>query len=201
MELSRKCTRQGCRKEYKDSENNESACCYHDGKPIFHDVKKGWTCCNVIVYDWDEFMQIKGCKIAAHTDEPQSETSFYKSNTVSNAEKSISSTTPDKIKDIKDYEQEQKRLQEEKKKNEQEKPKEIIKASDGKYYCGNPGCLHKTYDPENNPEGSCQHHLGQPVFHDRKKFWACCKQEAYDWDDFLKLPACAVGQHTPKYKN
>ena len=38
------------------------------------------------------------------------------------------------------------------------------------------------------------------MFHDRKKFWTCCKAEAYDWDDFEKLPPCAVGKHEPKYK-
>jgi disease resistance protein len=201
METKKKCTRQGCRKDYSENENNISACLYHDGKPIFHDIKKGWTCCNVIVYDWDEFMQIKGCKTGAHTDQVASETTFFKSSTVSNAEKSIPNAPVEKIKDIKAYEEEQKRIQEEKKKKDEEKPKEIIKTSDGKYYCGNPGCSTKTFDAENNPEGACQHHTGQPVFHDRKKFWACCKQEAYDWDDFLKLPACAVGKHSPKYKN
>jgi hypothetical protein len=40
-----------------------------------------------------------------------------------------------------------------------------------------------------------------PIFHDRKKFWPCCSQEAYDWDDFLKLSPCVTGKHTPKYKN
>ncbi len=199
METKKKCTRQGCRKEYTDAENTDTTCAYHDGKPIFHDVKKGWTCCNVNRYDWDEFMQIQGCKKAAHTDQAASETTFFKSNTITNAEKGISTAQP--VKDIKAYEDEQKRILEEKKKKEEEKPKEIIKTGDGKYYCGNPGCSQKTFDPEDNPEGACQHHMGQPVFHDRKKFWACCKQEAYDWDDFLKLPPCAVGKHTPKYKN
>ena len=31
--------------------------------------------------------------------------------------------------------------------------------------------------------------------------WVCCKAESYDWDDFEKLPHCAVGKHVPKYKN
>lgn len=38
-----------------ESENGPEACNYHSGKPLFHDLKKGWTCCNMIVYDWDEF--------------------------------------------------------------------------------------------------------------------------------------------------
>ena len=35
----------------------------------------------------------------------------------------------------------------------------------------------------------------------RKKYWNCCKQEAYDWDDFMKIPPCCVGSHIPKYKD
>jgi disease resistance protein len=202
MESKKKCTRQGCLKQYTDAENHETACRYHDGKPIFHDIKKGWTCCNVIVYDWEEFMQIVGCKVAAHSSEATNQTDFFKSSAVANAEKGLNNVNPEvKVRDIKAYEEEQRKIEEEKKKKEAEKPKEIIKTNDGKYYCGNPGCADKTFDPENNPEGACKHHTGNPVFHDRKKFWACCKQEAYDWDDFLKLPACAVGKHTPKYKN
>lgn len=207
MESKKTCTRPGCRQQYTDSENSETACKYHDGKPLFHDIKKGWTCCGTVVYDWEEFIKIPGCKKGSHTDEKPQNTEFFKSNTVSNAEKGIEmygdttgSATP-VVKDIKEYEAEQRRLEEEKKKKELEKPKEIIKASDGKYFCGNPGCASKTYDPEKNSESACLHHLGQPGFHDRKKYWSCCKQEAYDWDDFMKLPHCAVGAHVPKYKN
>jgi disease resistance protein len=205
MDSLKICTRQGCRQKYTDKDNNDTVCKYHDGKPLFHDIKKGWTCCNVIVYDWEEFMKIPGCKIGSHTDEKSQDTQFFKSNTVSNAEKGLNklneTTDTPVVKDIKEYEEEQRRIEEAKKKLEMEKPKEILKASDGKYFCGNAGCSNKTYEPEINNEGDCKHHLGQPVFHDRKKFWNCCKQEAYDWDDFMKLAPCAVGKHVPKYKN
>ena len=50
------CKNPGCNKKYLESENTEFACQHHkNGKPIFHDTKKGWTCCKVVVYDWDEF--------------------------------------------------------------------------------------------------------------------------------------------------
>lgn len=204
MEPNKTCTNQGCRKKYNEAENSETACSYHDGKPIFHDIKKGWTCCNQIVYDWEEFMVIPGCKKGSHSDSTVKGTDFFKSSTVSNAEKGIERVNDNQVnnvRDIKAYEDEQKRIEEEKKKKEAEKPKEIIKTSDGKYYCGNPGCIDKTFDPEKNNEGDCKHHTGNPIFHDRKKLWTCCKQEAYDWDDFMKLPSCTVGKHAPKYKN
>lgn len=202
--------RPGCAKDYTESENSETSCSYHNGKPMFHDVKKGWTCCNQVVYDWDEFTKLKGCQVGSHTDIKQ-ENEFFKSSAVSNAQKGIDKEdTPQvKVRDIGEYEKEQKRIVEEKKKKEEEKPKEVLvsvyiyiqKSSDGKFFCGNPGCASKTYNLDQNEEGCCKHHAGQPVFHDRKKYWTCCKQEAYDWDDFMKLDPCVVGKHIPKYKN
>ena len=43
MEEKKKCVHPGCLKEYYESENVEGCCKYHDGKPIFHDIQKGWT--------------------------------------------------------------------------------------------------------------------------------------------------------------
>ena len=46
---------------YKESENSGAACRFHSGKPIFHDLKKGWSCCQSVAYEWDEFEKIQGC--------------------------------------------------------------------------------------------------------------------------------------------
>lgn len=35
---------------------------------MFHDTKKGWTCCKQIVYDWDEFAKIPTCSVGQHQD-------------------------------------------------------------------------------------------------------------------------------------
>lgn len=62
MEAQQKtCKNNGCRKKYVEADNHEKACLHHPGKPIFHDTKKGWTCCNKIVYDWDEFQKLPHC--------------------------------------------------------------------------------------------------------------------------------------------
>ena len=61
MEDQKKCVRNGCKKKYLESENSDTACHFHDGKPIFHDQKKGWDCCNKITWDWDEFMKLPTC--------------------------------------------------------------------------------------------------------------------------------------------
>lgn len=65
--METKCKRNGCKKAYNEAENNDEACKYHSGKPIFSDLKKGWTCCNKIVYDWDEFMKLPTCATGRHT--------------------------------------------------------------------------------------------------------------------------------------
>ena len=57
----------GCMGQFIESENNETACRWHPGAPIFHDLKKGWKCCDVVVYDWDEFAKIPGCAYGRHS--------------------------------------------------------------------------------------------------------------------------------------
>ena len=125
MENKIKCMRPGCGKHYIEAENNDTACKYHPGKPIFHDIKKGWTCCNKIVYDWDEFTKLEGCEVSSHSNVKQ-EAEFFKSQTVSNAQKGIDNSQQVKVKSIDEHEKEQKAKEEEKKKLEQDKPKEII---------------------------------------------------------------------------
>lgn len=69
----------------------------------------------------------------------------------------------------------------------------------GKITCKNFGCgeLFDPNDPDANPEGSCHHHVSPPFFHDCNKGWTCCRgKTAMDWEDFQKLPTCAVGRHS-----
>lgn len=40
--------------------NSDTACRFHVLPPIFHDTRKGWSCCEKRVYDWDEFEQLEG---------------------------------------------------------------------------------------------------------------------------------------------
>ena len=83
------------------------------------------------------------------------------------------------------------------KKEEEPKEKKLFYTKNGKLRCIHKGC-NKEFEEKDNVEGSCKYHTGQPVFHDLKKYWTCCKQETWDWDKFMKLPTCAVGKHVPK---
>lgn len=40
------CANKGCSKKFfTDEENNDTACNYHSGEAVFHDLKKYWSCC------------------------------------------------------------------------------------------------------------------------------------------------------------
>ena len=74
--------------------------------------------------------------------------------------------------------------------------KEAKKNKDGRFICGNQGCVKRTFtDEENELENPCSYHSGEAVFHDLKKYWSCCNPNgkgkvAYDWDEFMLLPTC-----------
>lgn len=90
---------------------------------------------------------------------------------------------------------EKKKKEEEAVKPQEEKKKFLTK--DGKLRCINQGCR-KDYLEQDNNENACNYHKGAPVFHDLKKYWSCCGKETMDWDDFMKLPTCCMGWHSPK---
>ena len=67
--ITARCQRKGCGKTFNISDNNDSACNYHSGQPVFHDAVKYWNCCNSKkCYDFDEFMQVPGCTSGFHDD-------------------------------------------------------------------------------------------------------------------------------------
>ena len=60
------CKRKTCGASYRGPEFRESICTFHSGVPIFHEGSKGWSCCRRRVMDFDEFLEIKGCKTGRH---------------------------------------------------------------------------------------------------------------------------------------
>ncbi|RKO96958.1 hypothetical protein CXG81DRAFT_14093 [Caulochytrium protostelioides] len=61
--------------------------------------------------------------------------------------------------------------------------------------CTRNGCG-ASYDPDDNGPTRCEHHPGAPVFHEGMKGWSCCSKRVVDFDAFLKIPGCAVSEHT-----
>ena len=95
------------------------------------------------------------------------------------------------------------------KKEEPSTEKKVFVTDKGNHKCTNKGCMKvsyrknikKEFSPNENNEESCSYHPGEPVFHDLKKYWTCCKKETWDWDEFVKLPTCTKGKHNPKLVN
>lgn len=41
-----------------------------------------------------------------------------------------------------------------------------------------------------------RYHTGEAVFHDGEKYWSCCPHvKVLEFDEFMKIPGCAVGKH------
>ncbi|KAL8869058.1 MAG: hypothetical protein Q9174_004557 [Haloplaca sp. 1 TL-2023] len=60
------CRRRGCNAVSSastgSSSRDDEECTHHPGQAIFHEGSKGWTCCKRRVLEFDEFMNIEGCK-------------------------------------------------------------------------------------------------------------------------------------------
>lgn len=54
-----RCRNYGCNATFTEAENSDTACRFHTAPPVFHDTKKGWSCCPKRVYDWDEFHLVR----------------------------------------------------------------------------------------------------------------------------------------------
>jgi hypothetical protein len=56
------CRRKSCGVKFEGGEREGEKCVHHPGAPIFHEGSKGWSCCKRRVLEFDQFMNIEGCK-------------------------------------------------------------------------------------------------------------------------------------------
>lgn len=56
------CRRKGCGETFKGGDRTGEKCVYHPGVPIFHEGSKGYSCCKRRVLEFDQFMNMEGCK-------------------------------------------------------------------------------------------------------------------------------------------
>lgn len=62
-----RCRNHGCNKEFLVESNNESACVYHKEGPVIWDTQKYWKCCpHSKCYEFEDFLQVRGCCIGPH---------------------------------------------------------------------------------------------------------------------------------------
>jgi hypothetical protein len=60
------CLHRGCNASYVDANSRQAECFYHPGRPVFHDMSKGWSCCRRKVLEFDDFLKIEGCTSGRH---------------------------------------------------------------------------------------------------------------------------------------
>lgn len=185
-----RCRNYGCNQWFKEDENSDTACRHHVAPPMFHETRKGWSCCkDRLAYDWDEFMKIEGCTSGRHSTVAPDQT-FAVSPTLVQAERLSAAAPP--MKSAADFAEEH--PDDEPSAAPKAKPRPAPRA-DGKAMCVNGGCQ-QTYVVAENNETACKYHKGQAVFHDRGKHWSCCPgQKAWTWEDFMAIPPCTTGAH------
>jgi len=192
-----RCKNYGCNEWYSEEDNSDQACRHHTAPPVFHDTKKGWSCCEKRVYDWDEFQKIEGCSTGPHsTVDPK--LLFAASPTVTAANAAEAKNPGPVLKSIEDYNKKNPEAvtaasSAVKAMNAQEQ--KCTRREDGTASCLNKGCQ-KDFVVAENKADSCTYHRGSPVFHDTGKYWTCCAHKVkYDFDEFMKIPGCSVGFH------
>ncbi|KAI8072864.1 HSP20-like chaperone [Gongronella butleri] len=209
-----KCTRKGCGKDYDPADNQDNACQFHSGAPVFHEGLKGWSCCKKRVTDFDEFLALPGCTHGKHTDEQPVETvkptvqeATVAATTVKDgvevygapAAVAAADAAPVSHSPLQPHpsvtKQEEAKQAE---KQEVEEDDESIPVAVGTT-CKRRGCgVTYVSDAENRGNGAaavCQHHPGAPVFHEGSKGWSCCARKVLEFDEFLKIKGCTAGKH------
>ncbi|CAB1119694.1 unnamed protein product [Ectocarpus sp. CCAP 1310/34] len=189
-----RCRNFGCNQYYDEADNSDTACRFHTGPPIFHDTRKGWSCCKKRVYDWDEFEQLEGCQAGRHsTVDPKDR---LPPNPPS-AEQEVAAKPAPALKSIDNYNAENpeaataagsavKSITAKKK---------CTRRPDGTASCVNLGCQ-KDFVVAENQRDSCRYHRLNPVFHDGGKHWGCCPDQVkYEFEDFMAVPGCCIGFH------
>jgi len=206
---SKRCTNNGCEKNYTEAENNDHACTLHPGAPVFHEGYKGWSCCTKRVIAFDDFLNMPGCTTGRHSDErrappekPKPESSGNGITMVSTGNVEVYSSGNKKparaaVQPITDIQLELLAQQAAAKSQQQEDqvkddpPDATIEAGT---QCKRGGCTH-SYVDQSSKTSSCVYHSGVPIFHEGSKGWSCCRRKCLDFDDFMKIEGCEVGKH------
>ncbi|KAM8707088.1 hypothetical protein ACLKA7_011227 [Drosophila subpalustris] len=204
------CYNRGCGQLFDPTTNSDDSCRHHPGAPFFHDAYKGWSCCSKKSVDFTEFLNIKGCTLAKHSNvKPPEPEKPAKDNEAADKEVEIEVRAP---------------IKESLPRPAIETPltalqptvapglKETIDSlkisnvaapieaatDDGGIAigtsCKNNGCTY-SYTNTGSDYSECTHHPGVPIFHEGMKFWSCCQKRTSDFAQFMAQKGCVYGQH------
>lgn len=205
------CYNRGCGQKFDPSENADESCIHHPGIPFFHDAYKGWTCCNKKSVDFTEFLNIKGCTKAKHSNEkpPEPEKPAKQEVTIeepppekipepvkkstlarppwdsplTKMEATVAPAFKKQIDDLPAGCVTTKKITND--------PSEIQPGT----ICKHGGCNY-AYEGNKNDEKPCVYHPGSPIFHEGLKFWSCCQRRTSDFTAFMNQVGCETGNHT-----
>jgi len=207
--MAKRCSNPGCNEEYDEKSNKENSCVFHDGKPLFHEGLKGWSCCSKRVTNFDELFTIAGCKTGFHKTEEKNLPNYFVKDTKVGEEKATKtegevevyntkgdslisksttsiSSTPYKIPPF--VKKEEKK---EEKVEEDDPNVEISVGTQCTRYC-----CKETFKDENSRKEECVYHKGEPIFHEGSKFWSCClRPKCAEFEEMMKIVGCTKGKH------
>jgi len=195
MEKPVTCGRGGCGNLFFESANNDTACKFHPGPPIFHEGYKGWKCCDRKTIDFDEFMAFETCAVGKHmakTDKPKPivpDTPITPSVVNSGGVEVYRNPNPQNHPPPKPVEPTEEPVT---------IPKETPDPPDAVIQVGDP-CLHRNctakFEDDNSRTEPCYYHPGNPVFHEGSKGYSCCKKMTLIFEEFLSMEGCTTGVH------
>lgn len=179
-------------------------CVYHPGAPVFHDAYKIWPCCNKKSIDFSEFLNIKGCTKAVHSnvkpEEPVKVVDKSKADEVIEVRVQPLTNEPE-VRPPFDSPQtvmtphiaaavQQLAAQFTAPKSNSANENEVQVGQS----CKRSSC-NGTYKGPQSDEEVCVHHPGVPIFHEGMKYWSCCNKKTTDFGVFLAQPGCTQGNH------
>ncbi|XP_078619042.1 cysteine and histidine-rich domain-containing protein 1-like isoform X1 [Branchiostoma floridae x Branchiostoma japonicum] len=201
------CYNKGCGQKFDPRKNNDSACTYHAGEPIFHDAQKSWSCCKKKSTDFTVFLNFPGCTTGRHTNTKPVEPAKQNSNSRDRNEvREVRAPLPKEMMERPSPTEPLQRLKTTvgaslKQALAKQKPSEEESAENAVAggvslgtTCKNNACK-KTFEDENSNEEDCWYHPGTPTFHEGYKFWSCCTKRTTDFNEFLSQAGCSKGKH------
>lgn len=180
-------------------------CVHHPGQPVFHDAYKGWSCCNKKCTDFTEFLNIKGCTKAKHSNEkpPEPEKRPIDKTKVDEIIEVVSKPVTNNLTlDRPSFDTPQLQLSptisqtllEQVKGLTMSETKPVLAEVQIGQNCKNNSCK-VTYNGDDSNEEVCVFHSGVPIFHEGMKYWSCCQKKTTEFSVFLDQRGCSLGKH------
>ncbi|KAH8404649.1 hypothetical protein KR215_005849 [Drosophila sulfurigaster] len=203
------CYNRGCGQLFDPTKNADDSCRHHPGAPFFHDAYKGWSCCSKKSVDFTEFLNIKGCTLAKHSNIKPPEPEKPAKDNDKDDEVVIEVRAPIKESLPRPAIETQFTVVQPTVAPALKETIDALKLADVVTptktatddgviavgtSCKNNGCTF-SYTNSSSDFSECTYHPGVPIFHEGMKFWSCCQKRTSDFAQFMAQKGCVYGQH------